>query len=62
VIGEGAFIGSDTALVAPVTVGARAITGAGSVITEEVPDDAMAIARGRQVNKHGRGVKPKPRK
>ncbi|WP_137177818.1 bifunctional UDP-N-acetylglucosamine diphosphorylase/glucosamine-1-phosphate N-acetyltransferase GlmU [Roseomonas sp. AR75] len=62
VIGEGAFIGSDTALVAPVKVGARAITGAGSVITEEVPDDAMAIGRGRQVNKHGRGVKPKPRK
>jgi bifunctional UDP-N-acetylglucosamine pyrophosphorylase/glucosamine-1-phosphate N-acetyltransferase len=62
VIGEGAFIGSDTALVAPVTVGARAITGAGSVITEAVPDDALAIARGRQVNLHGRGVKPKPAK
>jgi bifunctional UDP-N-acetylglucosamine pyrophosphorylase/glucosamine-1-phosphate N-acetyltransferase len=59
VIGEGAFIGSDTALVAPVKVGARAITGAGSVITEEVPDDAMAIARGRQVNKTGRGFKGK---
>ncbi|PWS37266.1 bifunctional UDP-N-acetylglucosamine diphosphorylase/glucosamine-1-phosphate N-acetyltransferase GlmU [Falsiroseomonas bella] len=59
VIGEGAFIGSDTALVAPVTVGARAITAAGSVITEGVPDDAMAIARGRQVNKEGRGFKGK---
>jgi bifunctional UDP-N-acetylglucosamine pyrophosphorylase/glucosamine-1-phosphate N-acetyltransferase len=57
VIGEGAFIGSDTALVAPVTVGARAITAAGSVITEDVPDDALAIARGRQVNKEGRGFK-----
>jgi bifunctional UDP-N-acetylglucosamine pyrophosphorylase/glucosamine-1-phosphate N-acetyltransferase len=57
VIGEGAFIGSDTALVAPVRVGARAITAAGSVITEDVPDDALAIARGRQVNKQGRGFK-----
>ncbi len=59
VIGEGAFIGSDTALVAPVTVGARAITGAGSVITDDVPDDALAIARGRQANKAGRGFKGK---
>ncbi|MDB5414636.1 MAG: UDP-N-acetylglucosamine pyrophosphorylase, partial [Rubritepida sp.] len=46
-IGAGAFIGSDTALVAPVRVGARAITAAGSVVTEDVPDDALAIARGR---------------
>jgi bifunctional UDP-N-acetylglucosamine pyrophosphorylase/glucosamine-1-phosphate N-acetyltransferase len=61
VIGEGAFIGSDTALVAPVRVGARAITAAGSVITEDVPDDALAIARGRQANKPGRGIKPKLR-
>ncbi|WP_191084216.1 bifunctional UDP-N-acetylglucosamine diphosphorylase/glucosamine-1-phosphate N-acetyltransferase GlmU [Roseococcus microcysteis] len=58
-IGEGAFIGSDTALVAPVRVGARAITAAGSVITEDVPDDALAIARGRQANKPGRGVTPR---
>jgi len=58
-IGAGAFIGSDTALVAPVRVGARAITAAGSVITEDVPDDALAIARGRQLNKPGRGFKPK---
>jgi len=57
VIGEGAFIGSDTALVAPVRVGARAITAAGSVITEDVPDDALAIARGIQANKPGRGFK-----
>jgi bifunctional UDP-N-acetylglucosamine pyrophosphorylase/glucosamine-1-phosphate N-acetyltransferase len=56
-IGEGAFIGSDTALVAPVRVGARAVTGAGSVITGDVPDDALAIARGWQVNKPGRGMK-----
>jgi bifunctional UDP-N-acetylglucosamine pyrophosphorylase/glucosamine-1-phosphate N-acetyltransferase len=56
-IGAGAFIGSDTALVAPVRVGARALVAAGSVITEDVPDDALAIARGRQANKTGRGFK-----
>lgn len=50
VIGEEAFIGSNTALVAPVTVGARALVGAGSVITKDVPDDALAVARGRQSN------------
>lgn len=58
-IGEGAFIGSNTALVAPVKVGARALVAAGSVITEDVPDDALAIARGRQVTKPGRGFKGK---
>ncbi|HCZ06548.1 MAG TPA: bifunctional UDP-N-acetylglucosamine diphosphorylase/glucosamine-1-phosphate N-acetyltransferase GlmU [Thermotogae bacterium] len=50
-IEDGAFIGSNTALVAPVTVGKGAIVAAGSVITEDVPDNALAIARGRQVNK-----------
>ena len=59
VIGEGAFIGSDTALVAPVRVGARALVGAGSVITDDVPDDALAVARGRQANKAGRGFRGK---
>ncbi|MEN9499047.1 MAG: hypothetical protein RIS83_866 [Pseudomonadota bacterium] len=59
VIGEGAFIGSDTALVAPVQVGARALVAAGSVITQDVPDDALAIARGRQAVKPGRGFKGK---
>ncbi len=58
-IGEGAFIGSDTALVAPVKVGARALVGAGSVITVNVPDDALAIARGRQTMFEGRGFKGK---
>ena len=58
-IGEGAFIGSDTALVAPVRVGARALVGAGSVITKDVPDDAMAIARGRQATLPGRGFRGK---
>jgi bifunctional UDP-N-acetylglucosamine pyrophosphorylase/glucosamine-1-phosphate N-acetyltransferase len=58
-IGAGAFIGSDTALVAPVRVGERALVAAGSVITEDVPDDALAIARGRQATKPGRGFKGK---
>ena len=52
-IGAGAFIGSDTALVAPVTVGAGAITAAGSVITKDVAPDALAVARGQQVEKSG---------
>jgi bifunctional UDP-N-acetylglucosamine pyrophosphorylase/glucosamine-1-phosphate N-acetyltransferase len=51
IIGERAFIGSNTALVAPVRVGHDAMTGSGSVVTEDVPDDAMAISRARQVNK-----------
>ena len=50
-IGEKAFIGSNTALVAPVRVGNGALVAAGSVITDDVPDGALAIARGRQVNK-----------
>jgi bifunctional UDP-N-acetylglucosamine pyrophosphorylase/glucosamine-1-phosphate N-acetyltransferase len=52
-VGEGAFIGSDTALVAPVTVGPGAFTGTGSVIVEDVPADALALARGQQVTKPG---------
>lgn len=52
-IGDGAFIGSNTALVAPVSVGADAIVGAGSVITSDVPADALALGRGRQVVKPG---------
>ncbi len=52
-IGAGAFIGSDTALVAPVTVGDGAITAAGSVITRDVAADALAIARGQQTEKPG---------
>lgn len=47
-IGEGAFIGSDTMLVAPVRVGAGATTGAGSVITRDVPDGALAVERSPQ--------------
>jgi bifunctional UDP-N-acetylglucosamine pyrophosphorylase/glucosamine-1-phosphate N-acetyltransferase len=55
-IGARAFIGSDTALVAPVSVGDGAIVGAGSVIVEDVPADALAIARGRQANVPGRAA------
>jgi bifunctional UDP-N-acetylglucosamine pyrophosphorylase / glucosamine-1-phosphate N-acetyltransferase len=50
VIGEGAFIGSNTALVAPVTVGAGAYVGAGSAITKDVPPGKLGISRARQVN------------
>ncbi|MFT4715023.1 MAG: bifunctional UDP-N-acetylglucosamine pyrophosphorylase/glucosamine-1-phosphate N-acetyltransferase [Paracoccaceae bacterium] len=53
VIGAGAFIGSNTALVAPVSIGAEAMTGSGSVITSDVEDGALAIARAVQVNKPG---------
>jgi bifunctional UDP-N-acetylglucosamine pyrophosphorylase/glucosamine-1-phosphate N-acetyltransferase len=54
IIGEGAFIGSNTALVAPVTVGAGAIVAAGSVVTRDVAPDALSISRGKQVDKPGR--------
>jgi bifunctional UDP-N-acetylglucosamine pyrophosphorylase/glucosamine-1-phosphate N-acetyltransferase len=53
-IGAGTFIGSNTALVAPVTIGEGAIIAAGSVITEDVESDALALGRGRQVTKPGR--------
>jgi bifunctional UDP-N-acetylglucosamine pyrophosphorylase / glucosamine-1-phosphate N-acetyltransferase len=52
-IGRRVFIGSDTALVAPIQVGDGAYVGAGSVLTDNVPADALALARGRQVNKPG---------
>ncbi|HEY8254064.1 MAG TPA: DapH/DapD/GlmU-related protein, partial [Rhizomicrobium sp.] len=52
-IGPGAFIGSNTSLVAPVKVGKGAITAAGSVITDDVDPDALAIARGVQAEKPG---------
>ena len=50
VIGDGAFVGSDTMLVAPVTVEAGALTAAGSVITKTVPKDSIGIGRARQTN------------
>ena len=52
-VGAKAFIGSNSALVAPVRIGDGAIIGSGSVITEDVAGDALAIARGRQVAKEG---------
>lgn len=52
-IGAGAFIGSNSSLVAPVTIGAGAFVGSGSVITEDVPENALAVARGRQSTKDG---------
>ena len=53
VVGEAAFVGSGSMLVAPVTVGAGAFTSAGSVITDDVPAGALGIGRARQVNKPG---------
>ncbi|WP_167647791.1 bifunctional UDP-N-acetylglucosamine diphosphorylase/glucosamine-1-phosphate N-acetyltransferase GlmU [Mameliella alba] len=53
VIGKRAFIGSDTMLVAPVTIGDGAMTGSGSTITSDVPAGALAIARGKQETKPG---------
>ena len=53
VIEDGAFIGSDSQLIAPVRVGRGAYVAAGSSITEDVPPGALAITRGRQVNKDG---------
>jgi bifunctional UDP-N-acetylglucosamine pyrophosphorylase/glucosamine-1-phosphate N-acetyltransferase len=53
VIGDGAFIGSDSTLVAPVRVGKGAYVGAASCITSDVPDDALAIGRAKQIVKEG---------
>ncbi|MCC5882843.1 MAG: bifunctional UDP-N-acetylglucosamine diphosphorylase/glucosamine-1-phosphate N-acetyltransferase GlmU [Halomonas sp.] len=50
-IGDDAFIGSNTALVAPVSVGRGATVGAGSTISKDVPDNALAVSRGRQIGK-----------
>lgn len=52
-IGGNAFVGSNATLVAPVQIGNDSYIGAGSVITEPVPDGALAVGRGRQVNKEG---------
>ena len=56
VVGPGAFVGSNAILVAPVTIGRRAFVAAGSVIVEDVPEGALAIARGRQAVKPGRAA------
>ncbi|MBF9234566.1 bifunctional UDP-N-acetylglucosamine diphosphorylase/glucosamine-1-phosphate N-acetyltransferase GlmU [Microvirga alba] len=52
-IGEGAFVGSNSSLVAPVTIGKGAFVGSGSVITESIPDNALGLGRGRQIVKEG---------
>ena len=61
-VGEGAFIGSNTALVAPVTVGAGGYTGSGSVITKDVAADALAFERSPQVEKPGWAAEFRKRK
>jgi bifunctional UDP-N-acetylglucosamine pyrophosphorylase/glucosamine-1-phosphate N-acetyltransferase len=61
-IGAGVFIGSDVALVAPVSVGDGAVVGAGSVVSENVPKGALAVARGRQSNIKGAGTRYLARK
>jgi bifunctional UDP-N-acetylglucosamine pyrophosphorylase/glucosamine-1-phosphate N-acetyltransferase len=53
IIGDDAFVGSNSTLVAPVELGAKSYIGAGSVITHPVPEDALAIGRSRQVDKEG---------
>jgi bifunctional UDP-N-acetylglucosamine pyrophosphorylase/glucosamine-1-phosphate N-acetyltransferase len=52
-IGAGAFVGSNSSLVAPVKIGNRAYVGSGSVITKDVPDDALAVERSPQANREG---------
>ncbi len=61
-IGAGAFIGSNAALVAPVVIGDGAVIGAGSVITGDVPADALAAARGEQKTVPGGGAEYRARK
>ena len=52
-IGDGCFVGSDTMFVAPVKMGDKATTAAGSVITKDIPDGSLGIARERQTNVDG---------
>ena len=61
-IGQGAFVGSDSTLVAPIEIGDGAYIGAGSCITEDVPSGALAMGRSRQVNIEGWAVKRRARK
>jgi len=59
VIADGAFVGTNSSLVAPLKVGEGAYIGAGSTITEDVPPHALALGRGRQVIKEGWALKRK---
>ncbi|MFY8060218.1 MAG: DapH/DapD/GlmU-related protein, partial [Arenimonas sp.] len=52
-IGDGAFIGSNSSLVAPVSIGAGATIGAGSVITKDAPSDTLTVARAKQLSLNG---------
>jgi bifunctional UDP-N-acetylglucosamine pyrophosphorylase/glucosamine-1-phosphate N-acetyltransferase len=61
VIGRDAFIGSNTSLVAPVTVGDGAYVATGSVVIRDVPADGLTIARARQVDKPGRAAQLRER-
>lgn len=61
-IGDGAFIGCNTNLIAPVEVGELAYIAAGSTITDDIPNEALSVARARQVNKEGWVSKKKPYK
>ncbi|MFC4651313.1 bifunctional UDP-N-acetylglucosamine diphosphorylase/glucosamine-1-phosphate N-acetyltransferase GlmU [Lactococcus nasutitermitis] len=56
-IDDFAFVGSNSTIIAPVHIGKNALTAAGSIVTEDVPDEAVEIGRGRQVNKLGRARK-----
>ena len=62
IIKEGAFIGSDVMLVAPVTIGEGAVIGAGSVVTKDVPAKALAVERSEQKNIEGYADRKKKRK
>jgi bifunctional UDP-N-acetylglucosamine pyrophosphorylase/glucosamine-1-phosphate N-acetyltransferase len=53
VIEDGAFVGTDSQLIAPVRIGKDAYVAAGSSVTDDVPAESLAIARGRQINKEG---------
>ncbi|MHC5879188.1 DapH/DapD/GlmU-related protein, partial [Streptococcus pyogenes] len=55
-IGDNVFIGSNSTVIAPLTIGDRALTAAGSVITKDVESDAIAIGRARQENKNGYAI------
>ncbi len=61
-VGEGAFVGSDSTLVAPISIGDGAYVGAGSCITRDVPADALAVGRARQVTKEGWAASRRARK
>ncbi|WP_161981035.1 bifunctional UDP-N-acetylglucosamine diphosphorylase/glucosamine-1-phosphate N-acetyltransferase GlmU [Streptococcus sp. S784/96/1] len=52
-IGDNVFVGSNSTIIAPLTIGNRAVTAAGSTVTKDVPEDSIAIGRGRQENKDG---------